>query len=380
MWQLMLAVALTTLLLAVPISAEVTRAPFGKTREGTAVEQFTLKNKNGMVVKLMTRGATITEISVPDKSGKFANVALGFDDLAGYESDKNQYFGCTTGRVANRIAKGMFKLDGKDYKLAINNGPNHIHGGAKRSLDKVIWEGTPVRSRPSTTGQPAAENYEGVRFSYTSPDGEEGFPGTLKISVTFTLDDRNELKIAYDATTDKATPVNLTNHTYFNLAGAGADTALDHVLTIPSQEFTPSDDAQIPTGKVASVKGTVFDFTTPTRVGERIEKLYDTGAKGYDLYYVLKPSKEPALAARLSDPTSGRVLTVLTTEPGVQFYTGNFLTAKTGKDGKTYKQRSAICLETMGYPDAVNQPSFPSIIVRPEDTYRQICIYKFSVE
>jgi len=351
--------------------------PFGKTADGTAVESFMLKNKNGMTVKLMSLGATITEINVPDKQGKFSNVVLGFDDVAGYQSDRNQYFGCTTGRVCNRIAKGMFTLDGTTYKLAVNNGVNHLHGGAKRSLDKVVWEGI------DTTG--AAKNEiilpSGVNFVYSSPDGEEGYPGKLGLIVAYSLNEQNELRISYEAKTDKPTPVNLTNHSYFNLAGAGADTVLDHELMLAADEYLPTDDTQIPTGKLQPVKGSIFDFSKPTRLGARIEKLYDSSALGYDHCYVLtKREKTPTLAGKLRDPSSGRVMTILTTQPGIQLYTGNHLSGKKGKDGKEFKKRSAVCLETAHFPDAVNQPAFPSIILRPGETYRHTCIYAFSVE
>jgi aldose 1-epimerase len=343
---------------------------FGKTADGTPVESFTLKNKNGMTVKLMTLGATITEINVPDKAGKFANVVFGFDDVAGYQSDRNQYFGCTVGRVCNRIAKGKFTLDGKEYKLAINNDPNHLHGGVKRSLDKVVWSAAALEKKGTV-----------VAFYCTSPDGEEGYPGKLSVAVLYELTEQNSVSISYTATTNQTTPVNLTNHSYFNLAGAGSDSVLDHDLMVNAHEYIPVDKTLIPTGKLESVKGTIMDFTKSTRIGERIEKLYDTGAKGYDHCYVLtKREKEPTLAAKLRDPKSGRLLTVLTTQPGVQIYTGNFLKGQKGKDGKEYKQRSGICLETCHFPDAVNQPTFPSIILRPGETYRQTCIYAFSTE
>ena len=369
--------ALGVIVMASPVLAEVTGpTPFGKTADGTPVETYTLMNKDGVTVKVMTLGATVTEINVPDKKGKFANVVLGFDDVAGYQSDKNQYFGCTVGRVANRIAKGKFTLDGKEYKLAINNEPNHLHGGAKRSLDKVVWKGGILKFKDS--------NEAGVAFSYKSPDGEEGYPGAVTIGVVFSLNDKNELRIDYSAQTDKATLVNLTNHSYFNLAGAGADTVLDHDLKLEANDYVPVDKTLIPTGKLEPVKGTIFDFTKMGRIGERIEKLYDTGAKGYDHCYVLtkrepKPSTA-TLAARLLEPKSGRVLTVLTDQPGAQVYTGNFLFGQKGKDGKVYNQRSAICLETGGLPDAVNQPTFPSVILRPVETYRHTCVYKFSAE
>jgi aldose 1-epimerase len=349
--------------------------PFGKTADGTPVESYTLTNKNGVSVKIMTLGATITEINVPDKNGKFSNVVLGFDSAEGYLSDKNQYFGATTGRVANRIAKGKFKLDGKEYKLATNNGPNHLHGGIKRSLDKVVWN---AKERERLPGFYVPETLD---FRYTSPAGEEGYPGELAIKVSFSLDDKNQLRIDYSAITDKATPVNLTNHSYFNLAGAGSATVLDQELTVAANEYVPVDETLIPTGKLAPVKATVLDFTTETRLGARIEKLYETGAKGYDHCYVLtKREKTPTFGAKVRDPQSGRILTVSTDQPGVQVYTGNFLFGQKGKDGKEYKQRSALCLETGGLPDAVNQPTFPSIILRPGETYRHNCVYAFSVE
>ena len=370
-------VALGVFVMASPVLADVTGSkPFGKTADGTPVETYTLKNKNGVTVKLMTLGATVTEINVPDKKGKFANVVLGFDDVAGYQSDRNQYFGCTVGRVANRIAKGKFTLDGKEYKLAINNEPNHLHGGVKHSLDKVVWQGGILKVKGSDEAA--------VAFSYKSPNGEEGYPGAVTIGVVFLLNDKNELRIDYSAQTDKATLVNLTNHSYFNLVGAGADTVLDHDLKLEATDYVPVDKTLIPTGKLEPVKGTIFDFTKMVRIGERIEKLYDTGAKGYDHCYVLtkreqKPST-PTLAATLREPKSGRVLTVLTDQPGVQVYTGNFLFGQKGKDGKVYNQRSAICLETGGLPDAVNQPNFPSVILRPGETYRHTCVCAFSAE
>ncbi len=341
--------------------------PFGKTADGTPVETYTLTNKNGVSVKVMTLGATINEIHVPDKKGKLANVVFGFDNVADYQSDKNQYFGCTAGRVANRIAKGMFTLDGKQYKLAVNNGPNHLHGGVKRSLDKVVWKAAIV-------------NKNVLQLTYTSPDGEEGYPGTLKIETRYSLSDGGALQISWTATTDKATPVNLTNHSYFNLAGAGAPTVLDHELTVAAKEYVPVDETLIPTGKLAPVQGTVFDFTEAKRIGERIEKLYDTSAKGYDHCYALtKRGAFPIFAVTLREPKSGRTLTVSTTQPGVQVYSGNFLFGQKGNGGE-YKLRSGLCLETSHFPDAVNQPAFASIILRPGQIYAHTCIYAFSAE
>jgi aldose 1-epimerase len=345
--------------------------PFGKTADGTPVEIYTLTSKKGATAKIMTLGATITEINVPDKNGKLANVVLGFDDVKGYESKDNQYFGCTVGRVANRIANASFKLDGKEYQLAINDKPNHLHGGVKRSLDKVVWK--------AKVDEVFGNKH--LKLTYTSPDGEEGYPGKLTVTVDYWLNDFNDLHIGYFATTDKATPVNLTNHSYFNLAGAGSDTVLDHELLVAADRYVPVGETLIPTGKLAPVKDTVLDFTKMTKIGARIAKLYDTGAKGYDHCYVLtNPKGGENLAAKLKDPQSGRVLQAQTDQPGIQIYTGNFLFGQKGKDGKTYKQRSAICLETGGLPDAVNQPTFPSIILQPGKTYRHYCMYAFSAE
>jgi aldose 1-epimerase len=344
-------------------------APFGKTADGTAVEVWTLTSKKaGATIKIMTRGATIIEWQAPDKAGKAANVVLGFDDVAGYESDRNQFFGCTVGRVCNRIARGQFTLDGKTYQLALNDKPNTLHGGAKRTFDKVVWKA-------------AREGDSAVRFEYTSPDGEENFPGTLRVAVVYTLAENGELRIDTTAQTDKATPVNLTNHSYFNLAGAGADTVLDHELTVAAEQYTPTDNTLIPTGKIEPVAGTPLDFTKPLKVGARIDALVKTAAKGYDHNYVLtKREKGPTFAAKLRDPASGRVLTVQTTQPGIQVYSGNFLFGQKGKDGKTYKQRSALCLETQHFPDAVHHENFPSIILRPGETFRQTTIYGMTAE
>lgn len=346
-------------------------APAGKTAAGQEVAVYTLKNAAGMTAKLSTLGATLTELHVPDRAGRTADVVLGFDDPAGYEGDGNQYFGCTTGRVANRIAQGKFTLDGKEYALAVNNGPNHLHGGGPRALSKVVWKAGPVTT-------PAGA---GVRFTYTSPDGEEGYPGKLDIAVTYVLTDKNEIRIEYAATTDKPTPVNLTNHSYFNLSGAGSATVLDHVLMLAADKYTPTDDTLIPTGKVEPVAGTPLDFTKPTRIGERIDAVAKTAALGYDHNFVLNTAGDATKpAARLKDPASGRVLTVYTDQPGVQFYSGNFLKGQTGKGGKTYAHRSALCLETQHFPDSVNHPEFPSVILKPGRTYTHVCVYAFSAE
>lgn len=344
---------------------------FGKTADGTPVEEYTLTNSTGATVKLISRGATLKEWLVPDKNGEVADVVFGFDDVAGYESPDNGYFGTTTGRVANRIAKGKFKLEGQEYTLATNNGPNALHGGEKRSLDKVVWKGVPFQSADG----------EGVVFTYTSPDGEEGYPGSLAMKVTYTLNDKNELRIDYEATTDKATPVNLTNHAYFNLAGAGSPTINDHELMLAADRYTPVDSTLIPTGELASVAGTPFDFREFHVIGERVEQLGTGEGAGYDHNFVLNNQDgDLAVAAKVRDPKSGRVLTVSTTEPGIQFYGGNFLKGAVGKGGKKYDYRSGFCLETQHYPDSVNQSNFPPIILRPGEKYTHTCIYQITAE
>lgn len=346
-------------------AADPTPEPFGKTKDGVAVEMFTLKSSEGLTAKIMTRGATLVELHVPDKNGKTDDVILGWDDVAGYESEDNQYFGCTTGRVCNRIAKGKFSLDGKEYSLAINNEPNHLHGGVTRSLDKVVWKAKGYSN----------ERGSGVRFTYTSPDGEEGYPGELKAVVSyFVPKDANRIMINYKATTDQATPVNLTNHAYFNLAGAGSDTILDHTLKLNADGYTPTDGTLIPTGKIESVEGTPLDFRKATKIGDRIEELTDTAALGYDHNFVLNDRKDADsrlnLAAVLKHRESGRLLRIMTQEPGIQFYSGNFLKGQSGKNGKTYAHRSGLCLETQHFPDSVNHDNFPSTILKPGEEYQ----------
>lgn len=358
-----------------PAVGEVpTSESFGKTREGHPVEIYTLKSSQGLVAKVMTRGATLVQLLVPDRNGKAADVVLGFDDVAGYESEDNQYFGTTTGRVCNRIAKGKFTLEGKEYTLAINNEPNHLHGGVERSLDKVVWT---AKSFSNEKGQ-------GVKFTYTSPDGEEGYPGELKITVNyFVPSDGNSLAISYTATTDKATPVNLTNHSYFNLAGEGSATVLDHKLRLNADNYTPTDDTLIPTGKIATVEGTDLDFRKRTRIGDRIESIGETAAIGYDHNFVLNEKPADAkinFAAALVDPASGRLMRVSTTEPGIQFYSGNFLKGQKGKGGKTYAHRSAMCLETQHYPDSVNHPQFPTTILKSGETFESRTVFSFSID
>jgi aldose 1-epimerase len=351
--------------------AEVKVSEFGKTADGTPVEEFTLTNASGAIVMLISRGATLREWYVPDKNGEAADVVFGFDDIAGYESPANGYFGCTAGRVANRVAAGKFSVDGKQYTLATNDGPNALHGGLKRSLDKVVWKGSPFESAAG----------DGVVFTYTSPDGEEGYPGSLAMKVTYTLTDKNELRIDYEAITDKATPVNLTNHAYFNLAGAGSPTINDHELKLAADNYTPVDSTLIPTGEITPVAGTPFDFREFHAIGERVDQLGEGTGAGYDHNFVLKNQDgDLALAATVREPNSGRVLAVYTTEPGIQFYGGNFLTGAVGKGGKKYDYRSGFCLETQHYPDSVNQENFPPVILRPGETYKHTCVYQITAE
>ena len=345
---------------------KVGRARFGQA-DGQAVELYTLTNKNGLVAKLITYGACLTELHVPDKNGNLSDVVLGFDSLAPYLKE-HPYFGVTIGRVANRIAKGQFSLDGKEYTLATNDGPNHHHGGHK-GLDKRIWDA----SEATDDGAPA------VRFAYVSPDGEESYPGNLSIAVTYTLTNDDELRIDYQATTDEPTPVNLTHHSYFNLAGAGRGAILDHELQIAADHYTPVYDTGIPTGDIASVKGTVMDFTEPMEIGTRIDRL--TGdPRGYDHNYCLNSRAGLlALAARLRDPKSGRVMEILTTEPGIQLYTGNHLDGSlTGKEGKVYDKHAGLCLETQHYPDSIHHDDFPSTVLRPGETYTHTTVHRFS--
>ena len=335
--------------------SHVSRQPFGTTPAGEAVDLFTLTNANGVEMRVMTYGGIIVSLKVPDRQGALGDVVLGYDSLAGYVKD-SPYFGAIVGRYGNRIAKGRFTLNGTEYHLAVNNGPNHLHGGI-RGFDKVVWRAEPFRDARG----------RGVVLRHTSPDGDEGYPGTLRATVTYTLTDRNEVLIDYEATTDKATPVNLTQHSYFNLAGSGD--ILGHTLMIAADRYTPVDSTLIPTGVLAPVAGTPFDFTTPHKVGERIgdanEQLRFGG--GYDHNFVLtRPDTGLVLAARLTDSASGRTLEIRTTEPGVQFYSGNFLDGSiTGKYGTVYRHRTGLCLETQHFPDSPNHPAFPSTILEP---------------
>ncbi len=344
----------------------VERMDFGKTPDGTPVELYVLSNGR-IRAKITTYGGIITELHVPDRQGKSADVVLGFDSLDGYLT-RSPHFGAITGRVANRIAGASFTLDGHEYKLAANNGPNTLHGG-KKGFDKVVWKAEDV----SGPAGPA------VKLTHLSPDGDEGFPGNLSVAVTYTLTPDDALRIDYSATTDKATPVNLTNHSYFNLAGHGSGTILDHELTIAADEYTPSDDGFIPDGRLAPVRGTPLDFTTATAIGSRFDQIHKAPG-GYDDNFVIRPdARAPAFAVRVRDPKSGRVLEMATTEPAVQFYTGNFLDGTIrGKEGAVYVKNAGFCFEAQHFPDSLHHPNFPSIILRPGETYTQTTLYRFS--
>jgi aldose 1-epimerase len=339
---------------------------FGKLSDGTEVRIYTLTNGKGMVAKVAEYGAMLTELWVPDSDGKLADVVLGFENLEQYLNGPS-YFGATVGRVANRIADGKFTLDGKEYVLGTNRPPNHLHGGFK-GFDKRVWKLSALR----VTDSDAA-----VEFSYISADGEEGYPGTLRVSVVYTLTSANELRIDYRATTDKATPVNLTNHSFFNLAGSGS--ILDHLLRLNATYYTPADATLIPTGEIAAVRRTGLDFTRSRRMGERIEE-FRTYANGYDHNFVLnRRGPGLALCARVEEPKSGRVMEIWTTEPGAQFYTGNRLDGKfTGIGGVVYNQHSAFCLEPHHFPDSLNHPNFPSVVLRPGDTFNSTTVYRFT--
>lgn len=345
--------------------AGIEKTEFGKLPDGPVIDLYTLTNANGLVAKIITYGAILTELHVPDKNGKLGDVVLGFDNLDQYAKG-HPYFGATVGRVANRIALGKFTLNGKDYTLAVNNSPNHLHGGVK-GFDKVVWKAEPTRSKDG----PA------VKLTYRSPDGEEGYPGNLDVTVVYTLTNKNALRIEYTATTDQDTPVNLTNHSYFNLAGQG-DIG-NHELLLNADRYTPTDDTLIPTGEIEPVKGTPLDFTTAHPIGDHLAEV-GGDPKGYDHNYVLNGGgKNLTLAARVYEPTTGRIMEMYTTEPGVQLYTGNFLDGTlTGKGGIVYKQHTAFSLEAQHFPDSVNHPDFPSVILKPGKTYRQRTEYVFS--
>lgn len=352
----------------------IQKADFGQTKDGRDVVEYTLKNENNVSMKVINFGAIVTSIRVPDRDGNMGDIALGCDTLQGY-LDAGCYLGAVVGRYGNRIAKGKFTLNDQTCTLAINNDQNHLHGGLV-GFDKVIWDVTEINK----------DNAAGLRLTYVSKDGEEGYPGTLRITLTYLLTNNDEFLIKYKATTDKDTVVNLTQHTYFNLTGEGERDILDHVMMINADRFTPVDAALIPTGELAPVEGTPLDFRKPTVIGERIDNVDDEQIRrggGYDHNWVLNRSDETSmvLAARVKDPGNGRVLSVYTREPGMQFYSGNFLDGTvTGKAGKAYKHRYGFCLETQHYPDSPNQPNFPTTVLKAGDTYETATTYNFTVE
>jgi aldose 1-epimerase len=355
------------------LAGEAQREAFGSLPDGRTVEAIVLANDNGMRVRILAYGALIQELTVPGRDGP-ADVVLGYDGIEGYLEAPN-YFGVTVGRYANRIGNGRFTLDGTEYQLALNDGPNALHGGVQ-GFDKRLWTIADVSSDAESAS---------VTLTYVSPDGEEGYPGTLSVTATYTLNETDELTVDYHATTDKPTIVNLTNHAYFNLAGAGSSVSvLDSVLTIPADSYTPVDETLIPTGEFTPVEGTAFDFRTPTRIGERIRDGGDEQLRfghGYDHNWVVSaaPVEGTQLLARLEDPGSGRVMDVLSNQPGVQFYSGNFLDATvTGKGGAIYRQGDALCLEPQIFPDTPNKPEFGSARLDPGQTYANRIVYRFS--
>ena len=347
-------------------SLEVGQKSFGQMPDGRKVTLYELTNAKGLSAKVIDYGAILVSLEVPDRNAKLADVALGFDDIDSYIK-RNPLFGAIVGRYANRIADAKFTLDGTECKLTANAGKNHIHGGRSKRFDKVMWEGRSFQNNEEM----------GVRFTYLSGDGDEGFPGNLDCRATYTLTNNNELKISYEATTDKPTIVNLTNHSYFNLAGEGNGDVLDHRIMINADYYTPADKALIPTGEIHSVKGTPLDFTEPETIGARIGQLTQTG--GYDHNYVLKNSSGSlVLAARIYEPISGRLMDVHTTEPGMQFYTANGMREIKGKGGKVYNRHYGFCLETQHFPDSPNKPHFPSVVLRPGQKYSTMTVFTFS--
>jgi len=377
--SLILQIAIVSLALAGVAIAQrankrsIEKQMFGKMPDGTAVDIYTLRNASGVEAKITNYGGIVVSLKVPDRNGKFDDVVLGYDNLDGYLKNNSPYMGALIGRYANRIAKGTFKLNGTEYHLAVNNGANHLHGGLK-GFDKVVWTAAPLR----------VANGAALKLTYVSKDGEENYPGKLTATVIYTLTDANELRIDYSATTDKRTIVNLTSHSYFNLAGQGNGDILKHQLFINANRFTPTDAGAIPTGELRSVSGTPFDFMTATEIGARIEQDEQQlkFGNGYDHNFVLnKQGKRLTLAASVYELTTGRAMQVSTTEPGLQFYSGNFLDGSiTGKEGKVYQRRYGFCLEAQHYPDSPNHPEFPSVVLNPGQRYTQTTIYKFSAK
>ena len=354
------------------IQMDIKKDAFGKTGNGLQVDIYTLTNANGIQVRITNYGALVQSLIVPDRDGKYEDVVLGYDILEDYLKD-SPYFGAIVGRYGNRIAKGKFTLDGVEYTLATNNGANHLHGGLT-GFDKVVWDAKPVKK----------ENEVGVELAYLSKDGEEGYPGNLQSTVVYTLNNANELKIEYTSSTDKATPVNLTHHGYFNLSGNCKTDILSHEIWINADYFTPVDEGLIPTGELRSVKGTPMNLTVPAVIGAGINE-DDRQLKyglGYDHNWVLNDvDGTMKLQASLYEPVSGRLMEVYTVEPGLQFYSGNFLDgSNVGKGRKEYKHRYGLCLETQHYPDSPNKPEFPSTVLRPGETYHTKTIYRFTVK
>lgn len=339
--------------------------PYGETEDGKPITQFTLQNEAGLQVRLINFGATVTAVLTPDRDGKLANINVGYNELASYERP-GPYFGATVGRYANRIANGKFSLDGKEYTLATNNGKNHLHGGVV-GFNRKVWKAEPVEG-PTAVG---------VKFTYVSPDGEEGYPGTLTTTVTYSLTNKNELKVDYTATTDAPTVLNLTNHNYWNLSGVNSGKILEHVVQLNADKYLPVDETAIPLGEQAPVAGTPMDFLKPHPIGDHITETVNGGG-GYDHCYVLSTGGSTEnVAATVFDPKSGRVLEISTTEPGIQFYTGNFLDGKAESAGN--EKQGAFCLEANHFPDSPNHPDFPTTVLRPGETYKQTTIHKFSV-
>ena len=344
---------------------------YGKLSDGREVFQYTLTNKPGAVMKVINFGAIVTSLTAPDRNGKYEDVVLGYDSLPGYINDKT-YFGAIVGRYGNRIGKGKFKLEGKEYQVTINDGENHLHGG-KVGFNKVLWNAKEVQD----TAGPSLE------LTYVSADGEEGYPGTVTLSVVYTLTDKNELRIVYKGTTDKTTILNPTHHSYFNLSGSFNNTILDHILRIDADSITPVDKGLIPTGKLMDISKTPMDFRTPTAIGARIQEPYEQLilGKGYDHNWVLKNyNGKVRTVAEVYEPKSGRVMTVATDQPGLQFYSGNFLDGSGKGKGVAFKYRTGLCLEAQGFPDSPNKPEFPSVTLKPGEVYHQTTVYQFSTK
>ncbi len=343
----------------------IEKVPFGTLEDGKIADLFTLRNDSGFSAGITNFGGILTSVKMPDKHGNIEEITLGFDHLHEYLGE-HPYFGALIGRFANRIAGGSFTLGGKEYKLFRNEGKNHLHGG-KIGFDKVLWEGTSFDN----------ENEIGVKLSYLSKNGEEGYPGTLKVTVTYTLTNGNDLVITYEAVTDKPTPVNLTNHAYWNLAGPGSDTILNHELTLFADSYLPVDEHLNPTGDILDVSGTPFDFTRHKKIGKDIE----SAGGGYDHCFVVRSTDSTLSdAALVHAPSSGRIMKISTSQPGIQLYTGNFLEGVTGRNGRTHVKHGALCLETEGFPDAVHHSGFPSVILKPGETYRHVTKHSFSVK